>query len=379
LNDPFDPVPPAPRERRAAVRLPVLPPPLALLEIAVLFAVLVLIDWLFPAMELADFRPHPFWLPVLLLSLQYGTVSGLVAASVAILLRAGTGFPEQGPSETYFTYLLKIWIEPILWIAAAVILGQFRLRQINQKQQLLFQLSELESQRATLGDYAHNLRTHCTALERQLAGRSEPDIQQVLAALDLASIPAPALAESFARVINQALPGASASLYLADPTGLRLTARSAAGDDPRCRPWIGPTDPLFRAIAGDGAGVSVLSVEGEQRLAGHGLAAVPVFAVPVTGSSSDRRVLGMLKLEGIDPSALQATILPALATLARAYAPALQVLLDRSGHSAVVAAMVTPVGTSVPPRWRHLRWFAGRRQPEPANEQTAPHATRVAN
>ena len=81
---------------------------------------------------LSQMQPHFFWLPVLLLSLQYGTVSGLLAAGVAIVLTAWLGWAEQEVGENHFNYLLRISTQPMLWLVAALLLGQFRLRQIEQ-------------------------------------------------------------------------------------------------------------------------------------------------------------------------------------------------------------------------------------------------------
>ena len=220
------------------MHFPVLPPLSALIEIAVLFGVIVGADWLHAGIDLADIRPHPFWIPVLLLSLQYGTASGLLAAGVAIAITAFNGFPEQSTSETYFAYFLKIWIEPILWVGAAVLLGQFRMRQIARKEALIVQVSELATQHAAVSEYARKLRTHCTALERQIAGRSEPNALLVLAAMNAARLThvtdeVATLGNAFARIIGLVLPGARATLYSADATGLRLTAAAEASRSAR--------------------------------------------------------------------------------------------------------------------------------------------------
>jgi hypothetical protein len=367
LNDPVPNAPNAASRWRMHAHLPVLPPLIALTEIAVLFCVLVLADALYPGLELFDVRPHPFWIPVLLLSLQYGTASGLLAAVVAIGLRAWAGFPEQTGTETYFTYLVKIWIEPILWIGAAVLLGQFRLRQIGQKQELLFQVRELASQRGALADYAKNLREHCTALERRIAGRSEPGVLLALQAMDAAYAQGATatddqIGEALTRVIGLAMPGAQASLYAADPTGLRLTARTGAGIDREIRPWIASTEPLFQAIVNEAVSASVLSAEGERRLGGAGVAAVPVFAPGYATGSQSRRIVGMLKIETIDPASLGEACSPALATVARAFAPALDARAARTGQQPVEVTIQTPGAQTHPAQkiWRHLRWFSVR-------------------
>ncbi|HRD76373.1 MAG TPA: hypothetical protein PK264_10590, partial [Hyphomicrobiaceae bacterium] len=75
--------------------LPVLPPLVAWLEIALLILPITVYDYLSTGFTITELHPHPFWLPVLLLSLQYGTPSGLAAAGVAILATFALGWPEQ--------------------------------------------------------------------------------------------------------------------------------------------------------------------------------------------------------------------------------------------------------------------------------------------
>ncbi len=357
----------------ADVTFQVLPPLSALLEIAIIFGVIVGADWLHPGIDITDIRPHPFWVPVLLLSLQYGTVSGLLAASVAIALTALNGFAEQSTSETYFAYFLKIWIEPILWVGAAVLLGQFRMRQIAHKQALFVQVTELANQRATLADYARNLRAHSTALERQIAARREPDIQVVLAALQsLRQSAASAdhhdgrngvrdqhFVEAVQHVIGLAIPNARSSLYAVDATGMRRISVGPPFGDATKGAWIGPTEHLFRAIVGDGRSISVLTADGEQILAGAGVAAVAIRAHSRHGSDTTARVIGMIKIDEIDPASLGPALLPSLETIAGVVAPALEALHGRTG---IVGVALTSqpnekAEASSQRIWRHLRWF----------------------
>lgn len=364
--------------------LPVLPSLAALIEIAVLFTIIVGADWLHPGIDIADIRPHPFWIPVLLLSLQYGTASGLLAAGVAIAITAINGFPEQSTSETYFAYFLKIWIEPILWVGAAVLLGQFRMRQIARKQALITQITELANQHETLSNYTTKLRSYCTALERQIAGRSEPNVLLALEALNAArhsatSGQASGLDQSFARVISLTLPGARATLYVADPAGLRLVAVAGTPPGNDTGAWIASTHPLFGAVVAEARSVSVLTPEGETSLAKAGLAAVPVGTSAAHGS----KIAGMLKIEEIDPASFGRATLPALEAIAHALSPALEALLSQSGRVGVASAPRTAVRpeASGPRFLRHLRWFS-RVEPKDGNSATAglaPVKARVTN
>jgi hypothetical protein len=202
-------------------RFPVLPPAAALVEIAVLFCLIIGLGWL-TGQDISDMRPHPFWVPVLLLSLQYGTVSGLLAAGIATLFTAFGQLPEQTVGETYFVYFLRIWIEPILWLASAVLLGQFRMRQIADKMELVRQVEELGAQRTSLAGYASQLRQRCEGLERRLAGRQEPDALVMLQSIARArQLGAPGMSAAFAGVMQAVLPGAQASLFVLDQDWLR--------------------------------------------------------------------------------------------------------------------------------------------------------------
>jgi polysaccharide biosynthesis protein PelD len=308
--------------RAVSARFPVLPPPTALLEIAVLFGLIIGLGWL-TGQDLADLRPHPFWVPVLLLSLQYGTVSGLLAAGIATAITGLGQLPEQVVGETYFVYFLRIWIEPILWISSAVLLGQFRMRQIANKMELVRQVQELAAQRTSLADYAGKLRRRCESLERRLAGRQEPDSLLMLQAIGRArTAGAAGLSAAFSHVMGAVLPGCQASLYLCDQSQLRrvLTA-PLSGDrghgEASAVHGLDAAHPLFQAVIVRGEGATVLTSAGEAALAGQGMAAVPIRA-------DEGAIIGMIKVELIDSHLLGASTLGVLDTVADALARPLQ-------------------------------------------------------
>jgi hypothetical protein len=311
--------------RAAVERFPVLPPPSALLEIAVLFGLIIGLGWL-TGQDLADLRPHPFWVPVLLLSLQYGTVSGLLAAGIATAFTGIGQLPEQVVGESYFVYFLRIWIEPILWIASAVLLGQFRMRQIANKMELVRQVQELAAQRTSLADYAVKLRHRCETLERRLAGRQEPDSLLMLQAISGArQVGAPGLGVAFAQVMAAVLPGSQASLFVVDQNRLRRALMApmpgdGLGNNGLSLQALDATHPLFHGIVLRGEGASVLTAAGEAVLVGLGIAAVPM-------RSDQGAVIGMIKVEVMDSHLLGPSTLGVLDAVAGALAGPLQKML----------------------------------------------------
>ncbi len=352
---------------QAPVGLAVLPPLMALIEILVLIVLPGLLDYLWPGFpSLAETQPHFFWLPVLLLSLQYGTVSGLLAAGVAITLSALLGWPDQEVGENHFNYLLRIWAQPVLWLTAALVLGQFRMRQIERKQELARQVAELSTQRTAISDYATNLRSRCEMLEREIAGRRDPSVRSMLTALAGLKAGGQQASPAFAECLDLAFGSCAASVYRRE--GDQLVLAAAHGVAAARAEVMAANTPLVRAITTEGRQVSVLNPGDEAMLAGAGVVAVPVF------SSGDGRVLGMLKLETLPAGDLDDGTPASLAVIAAELTPLFEkggigLLNSRApgtpsaGPPLSGASGIGPPGiggkASPAPRqrlWRQLKW-----------------------
>ncbi len=323
---------------------PVLPPPSAVLELLVLVLAINFVDWLLPSQDLADVGPNPYWVPVLLLTLQYGTVSGLLAAGVGIAMTMLPGVPEQGVGENHFAYLLRIWAQPILWVGVAVLLGQFRMRQLAAKQVLARRVEELGTQRQALADYAANLRRRCERLEREAASRAEVPSMEALAAASHLVRQDVDLALAFPAAITAAMPGAAASIFIATDGGLERAAQCGWFGTSTWADELTVVHPLHRAVVGRGDSVSVLTAAGEAALSGEGVAAVPIRA------ASGSAVIGMLKIESADERLLSRETLPGLEAIAAILALRFARLGD---HGAAPASQA--IGEASPLPRRRLR------------------------
>ena len=350
--------------------MPVLPPLSALIEVSVMFAAILGLDWLLPGIDVTTVQPHPFWLPVLVLSLQYGTVSGLVAAAIAVLLNTLLGFPEQDIGENHFAYLARVWTQPILWISAAVVLGQFRMRQIERKRDLLRRVDELTGQRTALAGYARSLRDRCDALERQLAGRIEPSAISVLARLaEIEEATAEPIAARLARAVDAVFPGAAASLHVVQDGRSREIATVGRADGAATPPAL--SAGMMSAVMSERRAVNVLDPAGERLLAGTGVLAVPVSA------SAGAAPFAILRFERLEPEQLTDVAVPAARMLAQALAPA---LIREAVASDAGATAERPLPASMPAvaahrtGWRRLLWPRGSAPRASAEAATAADA-----
>jgi len=343
-----------PREvvTEAPTGLPVLPPLAALIEIVVLVVVPGALDYFVPGFpSLNESQPHFYWLPVLLLTLQYGSGSGLLAAGMAIVFSSVLGWPEQEIGENHFSYLLRIWLQPVLWIATSVILGQLRLRQIERKQALGRSVARLTQQRAELAEHTHRLRERCDRLERAIATRHEGDASALMAALGKTQSGDEAeAAEALHDVIAIAFGDSRLSVLTLRDGCLHTTFRHPRGSEHRAEPIL-PESAFVRAVVRDGQSLSVLHAAGESDLEGRGLAAVPI--------ARGTQVVGAVLLEGCHPELLDASVTDRLATIALAAGGVRQgddLSLTETSEAATAGQVDDDVpGLSRLPRWRRTR------------------------
>lgn len=336
----------------ATENVSVLPPRAALLEILVLLFLPAALDYFVPGFpSLADMHPHVFWLPVLLLSLQYGTISGLLTAGLAIALSAALGWPEQDVGENHFSYLLRIWSQPVLWLTAALVLGQFRTRQIERKENLIRAVAELSSQRKALADYANNLRDRCDMLEREISSRRDPAARALLNALGhLDNDAGDDIQARLADCLNISFGRCQIAIYAVDGHKLRLINRHSGRNSPiPARDEVTMSEPLAAAIVTQQRGLSVMSPGEESILGDDGVAAVPIL-------SPDRQtVLGMLKLEAADAVELDRDIVRRLAVIADRIS-ALMSVADQRSRSTNMSPDGQPSQPARQRLWRQLKW-----------------------
>ncbi len=369
-------------------RSPLLPPRLALLEMGLLIA-LVLAEYAVEGfLQVTRINPHPYWIAVLLLSLQYGTVSGLMAAGIAIGGTLLIGLPEPDIEERYFNYLVRVWTQPVLWLLVALLLGTFRARQIEQRDELLFEVENLKTRGATLLDHVANLRARNIRLERYIATRPSADASQLLASLGRLEDAEPGRwVPALKATLTAGFPGARLSLYAVDGDKARLLlthddsqTETISGSQSASNAEIETGSPLLAAVVGAGHAVSVLNPADDASLDSLGVAAVPIF---VEQQGAAPRVAGILLAERIPPSLIDASMLRRLRVIAVHLTPVLaqaRLIAVATNSMATFSSSALTSDTGIASRevdipkvrrWRMLRWLPG--------NGSAPPSTRGGN
>lgn len=279
-------------------------------EITLTFAVLAALELMIPgSRSLAQINPHPFWVPVILFATQYGTGGGLMAAALAIGVDALGGLPVRHSTDDFYSYALKVWSEPALWLCAATLLGELAGRREHQRQTLARQLTTASEQLAAIGRYCEELQRGQQALERAMAvARDKSYGAGVSALLDLHTAPIESLGRRLKTTIELLVGPVKFRIYaLADQSLIEL----------RCDEG-GQLVPVPASTAPDWALFNNLKKErrvlSAARPGDARLLADTVLAVPIADADA-KSIKGMLCIDVIDPMLLTPTTEAALVGL----------------------------------------------------------------
>jgi polysaccharide biosynthesis protein PelD len=269
-------------------------------ELACMFLVFLVVEYVvFGRGTLANIQPHPFWFPVILLAAQYGTSSGLTAAVAAIVLSWIVGWSPQQFGEDFFSYSIRIWHQPILWLCTAILLGELRNRHIAERTTLAEQFAEANAQRQSIADFCTQLRNNNEALSREIACARDQSVDAALTALTaLRNAAADKLSRTLA-VAVETLIGQSQYAVLVPVEGGEWAAVAHEEPPSRATPTHRHLPPAVQeTIMRDRRSLSVLRPDDADLLDGIGLMAMPII-------SADGTALGVLLLDSIDADRLR--------------------------------------------------------------------------
>jgi hypothetical protein len=238
-------------------------------------------------------NPHPFWVIVLFMAVQYGTTEALLATGACTIALLAGNMPAQAFGQDVHDYALQVLLAPLLWMAASVLFGELRVRHRLLHNENVDLLQNAERRVALLSRAHGELTTAKERLETRLAGQLRTATGMIEAARTLETLDPNQVLEGASELVTTALNARAFSLFLLKGDSLVLVA---------ARGWKGERDfaqryhastPLFREVVGAQRFVSVATAEGEAVLDRQGLLAGPLIH-PHTG-----KLLGMLKVEDL--------------------------------------------------------------------------------
>jgi len=164
--------------------------------------------------------PHPFWIPVLLMSAQYGIMGALFATMAATGVFFASELPPQFASQDFYAYAGKITVQPCAWFAVALVLGGLRTLHIHNYGELQDRFDETRLAAKDLADGLEDAISETQRLEQRIAADSSTlaSFLHSLAKLELRD--RRSLAASIADVIRYGVGATSFTIYLKSAYGM---------------------------------------------------------------------------------------------------------------------------------------------------------------
>jgi hypothetical protein len=219
-------------------------------EVTLSLGVLVLVDmFLLQGDRYASWLLHPFWIPVLMATAQYGLTGGAFAAIAATLALYAGALPEKGADQDYYEYVGALVLLPAAWFSTAVVLGAMRTLHMHKEAQVRRALGNAEERLEAVTDAMNRAVAEIERLERRIAADTGT-VNRVLEGVARSDFgTAQALAQSLQYLVTDATGATVFRLYMRSPRGFDLAfTYDEEGDAPRME----PAAALFEALIASG-------------------------------------------------------------------------------------------------------------------------------
>jgi hypothetical protein len=208
--------------------------------------------------------PHPYWIPVLLMSSQYGVMGGLFATLAAIASYFISGLPVQSATQDFYAYAGVVAGQPCAWFGTALILGGLRTLHIHHQAELQERFDQTQRAADDLADGLEGAVGEIERLERRIAldTTTLTSFTHSLAKLDLSD--RASLLASITDVVHHSVGATNFAIYFKGARGLEPVLGVQNGS--RVLPTaISPLAPslLDEIESGTGAARTVLALGGD--------------------------------------------------------------------------------------------------------------------
>lgn len=164
--------------------------------------------------------PHPYWIPVLLMSCQYGVMGGLFATLAAIASYFVSGLPVQSATQDFYAYAGVVAGQPCAWFGTALILGGLRTLHIHHQAELQGRFDQTQRAADDLADGLESAVGEIERLERRIAldTTTLTSVTHSLAKLELGD--RASLLASIIDVVHHSVGATNFAIYLKRERGL---------------------------------------------------------------------------------------------------------------------------------------------------------------
>ena len=267
----------------------------AIIEAVGLLVILTIVDAIFyQGNRFWDMNPHPFWIVVLMLAVQYGTNEGLLAAGLATIFLLVGNVPPESEELTHYERIYAIFINPILWVVVGWVVGELRQRHMRERDRLQRDLEDANQRENVITDSYQFVRNRKESLEVQVSGQLMSSIEAYRAAKSVETLDPKSVMQGVERLVKSVLGPQKFSLYIFHDSKFSASIIHGWAPSDKFAQEIDSFSPLYQAVVGNQETLVIANEQHEIALDGQGIMAGPII------DPETQRILGMLKVEQMD-------------------------------------------------------------------------------
>lgn len=265
---------------------------IAIVETLIFLTVLTILNFIFgDGKRFVTYSLHPFWVIILLVTVQYGTSEGIAATLLSTLFLYAGNLPKQTVDQSLFDYQFQIVFIPSLWFITAFILGEIRNRITWENHLLKEKYSLAQKEAETITSAYEVLKETNENLAIQLSSQEKTAAQTYKTFGVLGSSDPAEVIFGSEIIVETALNPEKFSLYALGPYGFEATTCHGWSSSDKFINRFTDKSPLYDEIAKKRRMVCIVNKADREILGKEGLVANPLI------DKETGEVFGMLKVE----------------------------------------------------------------------------------
>lgn len=266
----------------------------ALFETVAFLLVMLVCNYFFGAGDrFWGVEPHPFWVIVVLIAVQYGTSEGVMAAVLASVALLFGNTPEQQLNQDMYAYLYEILHLPVLWLIGGVVVGELRQRHVREREYLQKELAEARKREEVIAESYHKVKTLKERLELKIASQLRASVNTYRAARAIEKTHPSDVLQGVQELVRSVMQPEKFSVYLLGNDGLTSTVTYGWQEGDNFPQHYSPTDSLYKEVVGNQHVLCIANRDHERILKDQGVLAGALV------DNETGEINGMLKIEKI--------------------------------------------------------------------------------
>jgi hypothetical protein len=235
--------------------------------------------------------PHPFWIVVILISAQYGTYEGLLAAFVATVVYLLGPLPARDLLQEKALYFYDIAKTPLAWFVSALILGELRMRHIRERDRLREAAVRAEEKQRRVAESYQALKKIKERLEVHVASELPTALMLIDSFKELEGKDLAEIIEGATGLIKALIDPEKFSVYLLEWNRLNLRSSMGWDQNDHFAKEFALDTPLYESIVNRHHTLVISSPKDVEILQSEGVLAAPIV------DTNSKKVYGMIKVE----------------------------------------------------------------------------------